>query len=169
MKFGTIVAEVNVHWMTESDFLTWHHTLKMASMTSLWPWRHLRRKVLLPGEWTRCICEYTSPWSVVMLLLSLLLIYTRVVLTFLLCGWCVVFSTTAFIVSCDWNLSEELSRLKISRSSRFINILQKCLPTCRVHRQTPSYHRRPDICLCACKLLLMQVLFLCFCTLCWVF
>jgi len=69
-------------------------------------------------------------------------------------GMCCV---AVFIASCDWNLSEELNKLKILRSSRFINTLLKCLQICRVHLQTPSYHRRPDICLCVCKFLLTQV------------
>ena len=78
----------------------------------------------------------------------------------LLVHFCCLFGVcciAVFIVSCDWNLSEELNKLKILRSSRFINTLLKCLQICRVHLQTPSYHRRPDICLCVCKFLLMQV------------
>jgi len=63
----------------------------------------------------------------------------------------VVSCVSVFIVSYGSSPSDELSRLKTLRSNRFRNTLPRCLQTCRVHHQTPSYHRRPDICSCVCK------------------
>ena len=69
------------------------------------------------------------------------------------CLMCHVCYITVFTASCDLILSEELNRLKLLRSSRFTNTLQKCLPRCRVHLQTLSCHRKLDTCLCVCKFL----------------
>jgi len=45
MKFGRFVLPVNTHRLTESDFLLWHHSFKMAAITSarsspLHMWQH---------------------------------------------------------------------------------------------------------------------------------